>query len=220
MTPSACCSTRVDGALGVGTQRAVDGHALSGPGVQCGLLTLDALFHCGLGRDAERQRRVEHQPRHLVGVAARIGQRHLGTVADSEQRQRRHIPRAPQPFDVLGGVRIVVCGVAGRDGVGAAGRRGLDDLAEVGDGVVAGLELGLIEHRLAVVEVAAVQRLRHADATAVDRHDRPRLEHVGARPRKPDRQLHRRRQVRSGGHHQWAGVVGCVVGAWREPLRC
>ena len=89
-----------------------------------------------------------------------------------EQRQRRDIPGAAQPFDVLGGVRVVVGRVAGGDGVGAARGRGLRDGAEVGDRVVAGLELGLVEHLLPVEQVAAVEGARHAHAAPVDRDDR------------------------------------------------
>ena len=70
----------------VGAQRAVRGGALRGECVQGGLLTLDALFGGGLGGDAERQRRVEHQPRHLAGMRPGIGQRDLCPVADAHQR--------------------------------------------------------------------------------------------------------------------------------------
>ncbi len=143
----------------------------------------------------------------LFGVRSGVGQRDLGAVADAEQREVGHVPRAAQPFDVLGGVPVVVGRGAGRDGVGAGGGGGLRDGVEVGDGVVAGLELGLVDHFLPVRQVAAVQRGRHPGAAAVDRHDRMRLEHVGACAGQPHRQLGRRRQIRTGGHHQWPGVL-------------
>ena len=69
--------------------------------------------------------------------------------------------------------------------------------AEVGDGVVTGLELRLVEHLLAVEQVAAVQVAGQADAAAVDGDDRVGLEDVGAAAGQPHRQLRRRRQVRA-----------------------
>ncbi len=121
---------------------------------------------------------------------------------------RRHVPGAAQPLDVLGGVGVVVGRVAGRDGVGAAGGGRLGDRAEVGDRVVTGLELRLVEHLLTVEQVAAVDRARHSHAAPVDCHDRMALEHVGAGTRQPDRQLNRCRQIRARCHHQRTGVLG------------
>ena len=45
------------------------------------------------------------------------------------------------------------------------------------------------------------------------RRDTMGLQHVGARARQPDRQLHRGRQVRAGRHHQRSGVFRGLHGA-------
>ncbi len=68
-----------------------------------------------------------------------------------------------------------------RDGVGAVCGGGVGDVGEIGDRVVAGLELRLIAHRLPGKVIPAVDRARHADAAAVDGDDGVGLQHVGAR---------------------------------------
>ena len=204
---------RVDGALGIGTQRAVHRDALRGERVERGLLALDLLLGGGLGVDPQRNRRVEDQPGDLVRTRSGVGQRHLGAVADPDERDGGHVPQVAQPLDVRGGVRVVVGRLARRDGVGAVRGGGVRDVGQVGHRIVAGLELRLIAHRLAVGRVAAVDRARHAHAAAVDGDDGVSAQHVGARPRQPDRQLGRRRQVRAGGEDQRPGVVRGLVGA-------
>ncbi len=163
---------RVDGALRIGPQRTRRRGALGGECVECGLLTLDALLGGGLRPDGEGQRRVEHQTRHLVRMRGRVRQRHLCAVAHAEQGQCVHVPGAAQPLDVLGGVGVVVRGVPGGDRVGAHGGRGLSDRAQVGDGIVTGFELCLLEHLPAVGQVAAVEFAGHPHAAAVHRDDR------------------------------------------------
>src|SRR6185312_16416270 len=106
-----------------------------------------------------------------------------------DQRQGGHVPRAAQPLDVGGGVRVVVRGGARRDGVGAVGGGGVGDLGQVGHRIVAGLELRLVAHLLTVELVPAVDGARHADAATVDSDDGVGGEHVGAGPGQPDRQL-------------------------------
>ena len=110
----------------------------------------------------------------------------------------------------VGSVGVVVGRVAGRDGVGAAGGGVLHDVGEVGDRVVAGFELRLVADLLSVELVEAVHRARQAHAAAVDGDDRVAVQHVGAGTRQPHRQLQRRRQVRSGGEDQRAGVMGSL----------
>ena len=110
---------RADGALRVGTQRAVHRDALGGERVERGLLAFDLLLGGRFGADAQRDRGVEDQPGDLVRTRRGVGQRDLGAVADADQRQGGHVPEAAQPLDVGGGVRVVVGRGARRDGVGA-----------------------------------------------------------------------------------------------------
>ena len=106
---------------------------------------------------------------------------------------------------------VVVGGVSGCDGVGAAGGGVVHDVREVGDGVVARFELRLVLDLLAIELLEAVDRARAAHAASVDGDDGMFVEHVGAGACQPDRQLQRRRQVRAGGEHQGAGIVRSLL---------
>jgi len=88
-------------------------------------------------------------------------------------------------------MRVVVGGVTRGNRVGAHRRRGLSDRAQVGDWVVAGLELRLVEHFPAVEQVATVQVAGQPHAAAIHGDDRTGLEYVCPGMRQPHRELDR-----------------------------
>jgi hypothetical protein len=104
-------------------------------------------------------------------------------------------------------VGVVVRRIAGGDGVGAVGGGGHGDGAELGHRVVAGLELGLVEHLGALERIAAVTALdrpmpRRSTATTgwlLSMSVPERVSHTGSCSELG---------VRAGGEHHRAGVGG------------
>ena len=158
---------------------------------------------------AERQRRVEHQPGDLVRMRARVGERHLCAVADAEQGDAWERPRCCAAARCPR--RRARCRRRSRRGRSCrcswwsrSGRSALRlATGSSPDSNCAWSSISWRSNRSRQSRSPDMPMPRRSTATIG-----VGLEDVGAAAGQPHRQLHRRRQVRAGGHHQRPGVGG------------